>query len=56
MSVLGGLMCLEALVILAFWDIYSRFWLRRLRPLWRAWAIVSIAFGLALIAVSIPHF
>lgn len=56
MNVVGGLMCLEALMILAFSDIYTAFWLRRFGPLTRAWAWFSVVIGLALIAVAAPRF
>ncbi|HKT84833.1 MAG TPA: hypothetical protein VJQ77_01970 [Novosphingobium sp.] len=56
MSVLGGLMIIEALVVLAFSDVYMAFWLRRFGPLSNLWAWLSIAIGLALAAVGIAHF
>ena len=56
MSVLGGLMIIEALVVLAFSDVYMAFWLRRFGPLSKLWAWLSIAFGLALTAAGIAHF
>ncbi|MCC6828390.1 MAG: hypothetical protein IT550_09200 [Novosphingobium sp.] len=56
LNVLGGLMCVEALMILAFFDIYTAFWLRRFGPLMRAWAWLSVLFGLALIAIAASRF
>ncbi|MDE8650264.1 hypothetical protein [Novosphingobium album (ex Liu et al. 2023)] len=56
LSVLGGLMCVEALAILAFSDVYMAFWLRRFGPLSKLWTWASILFGVALIAVAIEHF
>ncbi len=56
LSVLGGLLCLEALAILAFSDIYTAFWLRRFGPLQKLWAVGSIIVGLVLIGVALPHF
>ncbi|GGC31885.1 hypothetical protein GCM10011371_19190 [Novosphingobium marinum] len=56
MSVVGGLMIIEALVILAFSDVYTAFWLRRFGPLSKVWVILAIAIGVALIAVSVPRF
>jgi hypothetical protein len=56
LSVVGGLMVLEALMVLAFSDIYLAFWLRRFGPLSRIWTLLSLAFGVALIAVALPRF
>jgi hypothetical protein len=56
MSVLGGLMIIEALVVLAFSDLYMAFWLRRFGPFSKLWALLSIVLGLALIAIGIVRF
>jgi hypothetical protein len=56
MSVLGGLMCLEALVILAFSDAYTAFWRGRFGPLAKFWAWLSVLIGIALIVAAITHF
>lgn len=56
MSVIGGLMIIEALVVLAFSDVYMAFWLRRFGPLSKLWAWLSVLFGLVFIAVGIAHF
>lgn len=56
MSVIGGLMCLEALAILAFSDVYMAFWLRRFGPLSKLWVVISMILGIALIAVALPRF
>lgn len=56
LSVLGGLMCLEALAVLGFSDIYIAFWVRRFGPLSRLWCGCSIVIGLALIVVGGMHF
>ncbi|TYC85064.1 hypothetical protein [Novosphingobium sp. BW1] len=53
MSVVGGLMCIEALMVLAFSDVYMAFWLRRFGPLSRLWCTCSIIIGLALIAAGL---
>ena len=55
MSVVGGLMCIEALAVLAFSDVYMAFWVRRFGPLSRLWCCSSIVIGLALIAVALLH-
>lgn len=56
LSVVGGLMCIEALAVIAFSDVYMAFWVRRFGPLSRLWCICSIAIGLALIVVAALHF
>ncbi|MFM5922631.1 MAG: hypothetical protein ACKOPG_00395 [Novosphingobium sp.] len=48
MKAMGGLMMVEALVILGFVDIYSQFWLRSLATMHRGWALTTVALGLAL--------
>jgi uncharacterized protein YjeT (DUF2065 family) len=56
LSVIGGLMCLEALAITAFSDLYVAVWLRRFGPLSRPWAVLSMLFGLALMVAGALHF
>ena len=56
MSVIGGFMCLEALAILAFSDVYMAFWLRRFGLLSKLWVAISMILGIALIAVALPRF
>ncbi|WP_333605520.1 hypothetical protein [Novosphingobium sp.] len=56
LSVVGGLMCVEALVVVAFSDVYLAFWVRRFGPLSKLWTWCSILIGLALIAMSALHF
>lgn len=56
LSVVGGLMCIEALMVIAFSDVYMAFWVRRFGPLSRLWCCSSIVIGLALIVVSMLHF
>lgn len=56
MSVIGGLMCLEALAVLAFSDLYLAFWVRRFGPLSKLWTWCSILIGAALIVVGALHF
>ena len=45
---IGGLMMIEALVILGFVDIYSQFWLKNLTHMHRGWAMTTSLFGLVL--------
>lgn len=56
MSVVGGVMCIEALAVVAFSDVYLAFWLRRFGPLSRLWTWFSILLGVALIVVGALHF
>lgn len=48
MKLLGGLMLLEALVVVGFCDVYLHFWLRNFSFAQRGWAWVSFLCGLAL--------
>ncbi len=48
MQLLGGLMVAEALVIMAFSDIYIHFWMRKLGTRSRGWALFVILIGAAL--------
>ena len=49
MKSIGGIMMVEALVLIAFCDVYSGFWLRNLTHMHRGWALFSMAMGLGLI-------
>lgn len=48
MKAMGGIMMIEALVLVAFCDIYSQFWLKNLTHMYRGWALFTVALGLAL--------
>lgn len=56
MKALGGLMVLEAIAVTGFSDIYFAFWLRNLSFMHRAWALVTLAFGLALTVAGLFRF
>ena len=56
LSVVGGLMCIEALVVLAFSDVYLAFWVRRFGPLSKLWCWPSIVLGAAFIVIGGLHF
>lgn len=56
LSVIGGLMCIEALAVIAFSDVYMAFWLRRFGPLSKLWSWCSVVIGTMLIAVGLLHF
>jgi uncharacterized protein YjeT (DUF2065 family) len=48
MKTLGGLMMIEALVVMGFSDIYFQLWLKNLSAMHRGWAIVTLVIGAAL--------
>ena len=48
LKVLGGVMMVEALMILGFVDIYTQFWLRSLTFMHKGWALSTMALGLVL--------
>lgn len=56
MKGIGGLMMIEALVILGFVDIYSQFWLKNLTHMHRGWAMTTSLFGLVLAVSSASRF
>lgn len=56
MSVIGGLMVIEALLVIAFSDVYLAFWLRRFGPLSRLWCWSSVVIGAGLIVIGLMHF
>jgi hypothetical protein len=56
LRILGGFMMAEALVIVAFVDIYSQFWLRNLANMQRGWAIFTLLVGLVLVLAGGYHF
>ena len=53
---IGGVLMIEALVIIGFSDIYSGFWLRNLSHMHRGWALFSVLIGLALTVVGFMRF
>jgi len=48
MKTIGGLMMIEALVVMAFSDLYFHFWLKNLAAMHRGWAVVTLLIGSAL--------
>lgn len=56
MKVLGGLMIVEALVVVGFSDVYFHFWLRNLAHMQRVWPVVSFLCGFALAAAGALRF
>ena len=49
-------MMIEALVTLAFADLYMGFWARKLGPNMRGWAIVALLFGVGLTLAGLSRF
>lgn len=56
MNVIGALMCVEALLILSFSDVYIAVMARRMGPMAKVCAWLSVLFGIALIALAQPGF
>ncbi len=55
MKTLGGLMMAEALVILAFCDIYSQMWVKYLAAMHRGWASFTVLVGAAMTVAGGLH-
>lgn len=55
LKALGGLMMAEALVILAFCDIYTQIWLKNLGAMHRGWAGFTVLVGAALTVAGGLH-
>ncbi|MEZ5712895.1 MAG: hypothetical protein R3E11_09640 [Sphingobium sp.] len=56
MTIIGGLMIIEAVIFLAIADLYLRFWLPRIGTNWRGWAVVSFLIGLWLALAGLHRF
>lgn len=56
MMAVAGLMVAEALIVMAFSDIYIRFWMRKLGTKTRGWALFVLILGAALCAVALARF
>ena len=56
MKTIGGLMMIEALVVMGFSDLYLHFWLKNLAAMHKGWAIVTLAIGLALSVAGFVRF
>lgn len=56
LKIIGGAMMAEALVILAFCDLYTQFWLRNLANMHRGWASFTVLLGAVLTLASAYHF
>ena len=56
MTIIGGLMIIEAVIFLAIADLYLRFWLPRIGTNWRGWTVVSFLIGLWLALAGLHRF
>ena len=56
MKALGGLMMVEALVVMAISDLYFQTWLKNLAVMKRGWPIVTLLVGLVLLAAGTMRF
>lgn len=56
LKTMGGVMMVEALVLIAFCDIYSGFWLKNLTHMHRGWAIFTVLMGLGLTVAGFARF
>lgn len=56
LKTIGGLAVIEALMMAAFNDIYTNFWMRNLNHMHRGWAIFSLLQGLVLTVAASLRF
>jgi uncharacterized protein YjeT (DUF2065 family) len=56
MKSIGGLMMIEALVVMGFSDLYFHIWLKNLAAMHRGWAIVTLVLGAALSLAGFVRF
>jgi uncharacterized protein YjeT (DUF2065 family) len=56
MKATGGLMIIEALVVMGFSDIYFHLWLKNLGAMHRGWAIVTLLIGGGLAVAGMLRF
>ena len=56
MKALGGMMMIEALVIIGFCDIYSQLWIKSLSHMHRGWAMFTTLAGVVLIGAGAMSF
>ena len=56
MKSIGGLMMIEALVVMGFSDLYLHFWLKNLAAMHKGWAVLTLLIGLALTAAGFVRF
>ena len=56
MKATGGLMMAEALMVMAFSDIYFQMWLKNLAAVHRGWAVVTLVIGAVLAVAGMMRF
>ena len=56
LKAVGGLMMIEALAVVGFFDIYAQFWLRTLSHMHRGWAMLTSLVGVALTIAGTMRF
>ena len=56
LKAVGGLFMIEAMMITAFCDIYTQFWLRNLQHMSRGWSLFVAVAGIALIVAGQMRF
>ena len=56
MKATGGLMMAEALMVMAFSDIYFQMWLKNLAAVHRGWALATLVIGAALAVAGMLRF
>jgi len=56
MKAAGGLMMLEALMVMGFSDIYFHMWLKNLSAVHRGWALVTLLVGTVLALAGMARF
>jgi hypothetical protein len=56
MKSIGGLMMIEALVVMGFSDLYLHFWLKNLAAMHKIWSGVTLVLGLALVVAGFSRF
>lgn len=56
MKIIGGLMMVEALVVMAISDLYFQTWLKNLAAMRRGWPIVTLVIGVIFAAAGMARF
>ena len=56
MKTIGGLMMIEALVVMGFSDLYFQLWLKNLAAMHRGWAVATLLLSLVLAGFGFARF
>ncbi|WFL76227.1 hypothetical protein P7228_09470 [Altererythrobacter arenosus] len=56
MKIMGGMMMLEALVVMAISDLYFQTWLKNLAAMRRGWPLVTLVIGVVLAGAGMLRF